>query len=343
MERQKILVVALGRIGDLVLITPIFRALKGLEPVPEVHLLAGRNNYRAVEAHPFIDRVHVYTKRPWGTARLIYALRTTQFDLWIDPKDHPSSESRLLARIGRHRTSVGFNPPDKHRAFTYSVIPHTEQRGVHMSSRCLRALEPLGIHSEDATPVLGVDPLAAEHLSAFLKEHAVSGYCLVNISGAIPDRTWQIEKWIALINAIAWESDCHLLICALARDWRQARLIVESTANALLYPTPSIVEVIAAVARADLVLTVDTSIVHIASAFDKAILSLHANIHREYTKYRPLSQHARCVLPAEEGAMVGEITLERVLGEYRSLRDEVQQTRRQSNAPAPIARGSQMP
>ncbi|MGH8602647.1 MAG: glycosyltransferase family 9 protein, partial [Gammaproteobacteria bacterium] len=156
-----------------------------------------------------------------------------------------------------------------------------------------------------------------------LEEHAVSTYTLVNISGAIPDRTWQTEKWIGLINTIARESKRHFLICCLARDRVQARQIIQSTANTRLYETPSIIEAVAAVARADLVLTVDTSIVHIASAFNKAIVSLHANIYREYTKYRPLSQHWRGVMAAEEGATVGEIALEKVLSEYRSLRDEL--------------------
>ncbi|MFH0352431.1 MAG: glycosyltransferase family 9 protein [Chromatiales bacterium] len=323
MKRQKILVVALGRIGDLVLVTPIFRALKQLDPTPEVHLLAGQNNYRTVQAHPFVDKVYVYTKKPWSTLQLIYTLRTTCFELWIDPKDHPSRESRFFARIGRYRTAVGFNTPGKPRVFTHSVIPHTEQPGVHLSSRALRALEPLGIYAQDARPVLGVDPQAAQRLCEFLKEHAISAYCLVNISGAIPDRTWQTEKWIGLINTIARESKRHFLVCCLARDRVQARQIIQSTANTRLYETPSIIEAVAAVARADLVLTVDTSIVHIASAFNKPILSLQPNIYHNYTKYRPLSQHSRCVMAAKEGATVGEIELEKVLGEYLSLRDEL--------------------
>ncbi|MGH8659352.1 MAG: glycosyltransferase family 9 protein [Gammaproteobacteria bacterium] len=323
MKRQKILVVALGRIGDLVLVTPIFRALKQLDPIPEVHLLTERNSYRAVQAHPFVDKVHVYTKKPWSTLQLVYTLRTTRFDLWIDPKDHFSRESRLFARIGRYRTAVGFNRPGKPRVFTHSVIPHTEQLGVPMSTRALRVLEPLGIYAQDARPVLAVDPQAAQRLCEFLKEHAVAAYCLVNISGAIPDRTWQTEKWIDLINTIARESDGYFLICCLPRDYVQARQILQSTAKTCLYETPSIVEVIAAVAHADLVLTVDTSIVHIASAFNKAIVSLHANIYREYTKYRPLSQHSRGVMAAKEGATVGEIALESALGAYRSLRQEL--------------------
>ncbi len=322
MKGQKILVVALGRIGDLVLITPVFRALKQLDPSPEVHLLAGRNNYRVVQAHPYIDKVHVYTKRPWSTLSLIYRLRNANFDLWIDPKDHLSRESRFFARIAAAKISVGYNADGKRRIFTHSVIPHTEQLGVHMSTRSLTALAPLAIVATDTRPVLGVEPQAAQRLHRFLKAREIRGYHWVNISGAIPERTWPTARWIALINAIGKEENCCFLLCCLSRDRAIAEDILEHTANTCRYPTASIIDAVAGVAHADLIVTVDTSIVHIASAFNKPILSLHPNIYHNYTKYRPLSDSARDVLAPR--AMVGEISLESVLRAYRSLREEIE-------------------
>jgi ADP-heptose:LPS heptosyltransferase len=325
MKPQKILVVALGRIGDLVLVTPIFRALKQDNSAHEVHLLAGRNNHQLVRAHPFIDKVHVYTKKPLSTLKLLYTLQATRFDLWIDPKDHLSRESRFFARIGRAGISVGYNDPNKSRVFTHSVRPHTEQLGVHASIRALHALKPLGIYAADTRPVLTVDPESAQRLQAFLRAQGLPpSYYFVNISGAIPDRTWQIEKWIDLINRIGKRDNRHFLLGCLPRDRAQAEHILEHTANTSLYPTtPSIIDAVTAVAHADLILTVDTSIVHIASAFNTPIVSLHPNIYRVYSKYRPLSDKARCVMAPGEGAMVPEIPLEMVLREYRSLREEL--------------------
>ncbi|MGQ0658993.1 MAG: glycosyltransferase family 9 protein [Chromatiales bacterium] len=326
MKPQKILVVALGRIGDLVLVTPILQALKQDNPAHEVHLLAGRNNYQVVRHHPFIDRLYVYTKKPLGTLKLLYSLRSANFDIWIDPKDHRSRESRFFAKIGGARISIGYNETDKRQVFTHSVKPHTEQLGVHATVRALQTLKPLEIASEGARPVLAVAPEAGQRLLAFLKEQVISSYYFVNISGAIPGRTWQTEKWIALLNAIAHEDDAHFVLCCLPRDKAQAEQIGQRTANIFLYPTPSIIDAMAAVAHAQLILTVDTSIVHIASAFNKPIISLHANIYREYTKYRPISDQARCVLAPGDGAMVPEISLDQVLQEYHSLKGRLEKS-----------------
>jgi len=60
---KRICIVQLGRIGDLLLITPLFSALKAANPHSELHLLAGRNNYKIVEGNPFIDRAWVPSGR----------------------------------------------------------------------------------------------------------------------------------------------------------------------------------------------------------------------------------------------------------------------------------------
>jgi hypothetical protein len=51
--------------------------------------------------------VHVYTKRFFGTLRLLNSLLTTRFDVWIDPKEHYSTESAMLARMGRAPIKIG--------------------------------------------------------------------------------------------------------------------------------------------------------------------------------------------------------------------------------------------
>ena len=83
----------------------------------------------------------------------------------------------------------------------------------------------------------------------------------------------------------------------------------------------------AAVQAAELVITVDTSIVHIASAFNKPILSLHANMYREYSKYRPLSDIAHMVMAPAENALVPEIPFALVIDGYRDVCERMEALR----------------
>jgi ADP-heptose:LPS heptosyltransferase len=321
MNKKKILVVALGRIGDLVLITPIFPALKQDNPEHEVHVLAGRNNYKTIAHHPFIDKLHVYRKRPLDTLKLLYKLRKERYELWIDPKDHPSSESRLFVRLCNPPTSVGFND-SKHRLFSHSVTGAAEHYGVHLTLRALRALEPLGIRSTNSRPVLAVDEASSRSLREFLTRNKMDSYCYVNISATDPARHWTTEHWIAFIKVLEEEGRDVVLCCTPADD-AHGRAILAATKNTVLYRTPSIEYVLAAVHAAELVVTVDTSIVHIASAFNKPILSLHANMYREYSKYRPLSDIAHMAMAPCENALVPEIPFALVLDGYRAVRQRM--------------------
>ncbi len=325
MEKKKILVVALGRIGDLVLITPIFPALKQDNPQHEVHVLAGRNNYKTIAHHPFIDKIHVYRKTPLSTLGLLYEIRKQRFDLWIDPKDHRSSESRLFVRLCGPQTSIGFND-EKHRFFSHSVVDAAEHYGVHMTVRALRVLEPLGVYSEKNQPVLAVDDASRRLLREFLDRHDVQRYCYVNISATDPARHWTTDNWIAFIKVLEEEGRKVVLCCTPADD-ANGRAILENTKNTVLYRTPSIDYVLAAVQAAELVITVDTSIVHIASAFNKPILSLHANMYREYSKYRPLSDIAHMVMAPAENALVPEIPFALVIDGYRDVCERMEALR----------------
>ena len=60
--RHKIFLVHLDRIGDLILMTLMFNALKEANPHNELHLLAGRNNYLLAGEQPLINKVHIFEK-----------------------------------------------------------------------------------------------------------------------------------------------------------------------------------------------------------------------------------------------------------------------------------------
>lgn len=326
MKKQKILVAGLGRIGDLVLITPIFQALKQDNPEHEIHLLAGRNNYQAVLNHPSIDHVHVYWKKPLNTLQLLHALRKAKFDIWIDPKDHKSSESRFFARIGNAPVSVGYNGYDdkRKRIFTHAVTPGEDQLCVHATERVLSALRPLGIKATETQPLLRVDGQAERALQDFLTDHAIDSYYFVNISATCEARQWPAENWIVLLKEIEAQAR-RFVLCSMPKDVPMAEQIIRNTNSAFLYQTKSIRDAMSAVKHAKVILTVDTSIVHIASAFNIPILSLHANLYREYTKYYPLSDHRRCVMAPGEGTFVDQIPLDVVVQEYHSLWEELQE------------------
>ena len=77
------------------------------------------------------------------------------------------------------------------------------------------------------------------------------------------------------------------------------------------YKTKSILDVAALIQNLQLVITPDTSIVHIASAFNVPVVSIHENNNDSYRLFAPKSQYSKTVfsksLKGIDGYSVNEL------------------------------------
>jgi heptosyltransferase-3 len=209
---SKICIVQLGRIGDLILTTPLIKTIRDAYPSAELHILAGRNNFFTLKGYPFVNSLHVHTKRPLKTVLLLLRLRRERFDLWIDPKDHHSTESRLFVRLARPRESVGFNRKNE-TLYTHSIKSNIEQFNDHAIDRYLNSVAFLGLKPAMQRPLLYCGKAAEEKIVSFLRINGITRYCHVHISASRPERYWEEAKWCALLKQLE-EKNVFCLISA---------------------------------------------------------------------------------------------------------------------------------
>lgn len=323
MVANKFLLVQLGRIGDLILMTPMFEILKKANPENQVCILAGRNNYQLAKRHPLIDGIFVYKKNLFRLIKLIQYLNQENFDYWIDPKDHFSKESYYFAKFSNAKTKIGFN----HQAmpvFDISTPSNTEQYHLHALDRNLNVLRLLNFNLENRLhrPVLFIENEADEKFNNFLAAHKiVDQYLCVNISAKTKNRYWEKENWKKFLGYLSDENWKSIVISA-PTDFDLAKEIINGN-NALYYKTESIVDVFPVVKNAFLVITPDTAIVHIAAAFDKPLLGLYENYEPNYLKFSPLSSMNRMVMDPAPGAKLSQISVELLIGNFLYLLDDI--------------------
>ena len=70
---MKILIVILGRIGDMILATPMFNELVRHYPDAEIYVLAGRQNNIIVQNNPVLKKVIIFNKNPFFILKTIFA------------------------------------------------------------------------------------------------------------------------------------------------------------------------------------------------------------------------------------------------------------------------------
>lgn len=321
-----VLLVQLGRIGDFILATPMLRALAALRPAPKVTVLASPAAARLARGHPLAAEVLRYDKNPARLAALLAALRRRRFDWWLDPKDHFSREGAFLARWGRAGAKVGFLPAGARGPFDHALPSAEENAALHATARNLRALAPLGLDPAGLDPRPALFPLEEEEraFAAFLggSDATGPGYVLAHLSARREIRHWPGTAWEELLRAVA--ADGHpILITADPLEAAHAAGLAGVTPGARHYPTRSIRALLPAVRRARLVVSPDTSVVHVASAFDRPLLGLYSNIPWNTRKFAPLSTLARVVVPPAEQGLLHEIEPAAAVAAYRELVQEL--------------------
>ncbi|MCB0278267.1 MAG: glycosyltransferase family 9 protein [Calditrichaeota bacterium] len=315
------LIVQLGRLGDLILMTPMFQAIKKNYPDSKITVLCGRNNYSFLSDYPLVDEILVHWKKPLRFLQLLKTLKTTHFDYWIDPKDHFSRESHFFAAKANADHKIGFNIEKKH-SFDIPLKSQDEQYDMLVVDRNLAALSTLNIDMSDNRPKLFETDNSIHKRDQFLQEKSISEYIHINISASLKERFWPTEKWKQLVGKIA-SKDCMILISSDPSDSAIAEEIADTNRHCFRYPTNSFSDVISLVKAAKLVISPDTSIIHIAGAFNRPVIGLYANRPWNLKKFYPLSDKSKVVINQESDTFIDAITVDNVFSAFRKLEEEI--------------------
>ncbi|MBI3258961.1 MAG: glycosyltransferase family 9 protein [Ignavibacteriae bacterium] len=301
---MKILIVQIGLYGDMVLTTPLFREIHTKYPDAQIHILASRKNYKIIESNPHIQKIWIYEKN-LKIVQLMFALRAEKFDVWIDPKDHASSESSLLAKFSNAKIKIGWNNEESN-IFTHPTN-HLNNPNHHRIETNLAALVPLGITPQsDLLPELFPLKDSEQFVERFLG--GIGTPVVVNISAGNESRYLPIETWQKICNGIR----LPIVLNYIPNDANFATEIKGNNPNINLFQSRSILDAVSLIKRARILISPDTSVIHIASAFNIPTLGLYSSFEWNYIRFKPLSSQSLAI-QSKEGKAVRDIASDEIL------------------------------
>ncbi|MBI5623948.1 MAG: glycosyltransferase family 9 protein [Elusimicrobia bacterium] len=260
----------LGRVGDLIISTPVLRSLRRAHPGARILLVVGERCADTARLIPFVDEVAVHggLARPLATARLAASLLGRRWDLLIDLNPSFSRTSAALAFLARATEKLSLRKGRLDAAFTRQVAPAGESE--HMLDRYRRLASAFGGVFEDRTELV----LRPEHEKA-------AGWLLME-AGVLPDKRnvlihpgnfkkydhrWPEEKFAALTRRLLKEPDVRPVFLAGPGEEARVREILALTGAAVPLVAPGPIGVTAAVlARFDLAVVNCTGTMHLAAA-----------------------------------------------------------------------------
>lgn len=300
---DSVAILAQEKLGDAILLTPLIGNLRRAFPRLEIHVVVfSRPVFDFFSADRNVTAVHNARKQ---LSRYLKEVLARRFDLLFNTKDHPSTNFLIQTLLIRARIKAGIANPF-HEGL-YDLLSDIGWHNHIVVKNCA-LLEMLGVaHTpEECRPYIPEMPV--QHgLQAFADSLGGKGFVGLNISAGGPLRYWTEEKWNALVDRFP---DLRFIVFSAPVDL-EAKQRLETRSNVVPSPaTKNLYEVSLLLRNLRLLVTPDTSLVHIASCHAVPVVGLYREAPQDLSRFAPyLTQH---ILIASTTTRVSDIGVDEV-------------------------------
>jgi len=285
-KQENILVVRYGTIGDTIFSTAFFRELRNTKPNAIIDALVENNSAGILKNCPYINNLH-YLKKKYRDILYYLSLFRNYDTIYFLKNDRFLSFCALISRI---KNRIGFDVPRNVGLTT--KIPYGEDK--HEIDYYLDLLKSSGItiHNTNTEVWLNKEKSKkVEQLINKLNEPKV----LIHASSRFKLKDWNSEKWNEIIYRLTTKYDCSIVFVGGNGDKEVYNKIlsinkkIDDSKIFNLCGELQIEETLELVNKMDLVLGIDSGVVHIAAALNiPSILLLGPT---SLTKWKPRSNN----------------------------------------------------
>lgn len=283
---NKILIINLGGIGDILLSTPALSALKNKFPKAQISMLVVPRVYELVKDSCYIDNSFLFHKRNSLISFLrnlitLFILRKMHFDLAINMRtivsQRSASKIKFLLDSINPKVKAG-RDTDGRAKFLDIKIPETLIGQKYEMDYDIEMARVLGAEAMDRSIDFEIDEKSVKEVDRILEEEgAAKDSILIGIHpGGWSSRRWPEENFSKAADGIAEKISCTIVITGAKNEAGLAgKLIKISRAKAInLTGKLSIKELEALIKRCRLYISNDTGPMHIAAGLKTPLVAI---------------------------------------------------------------------
>jgi heptosyltransferase I len=294
---RRIGILKTAAIGDTLLLSAVLPSLRRRHRNASLILITGVDNAPAATLLGDMIDEHVVV-RPTAPLAALIAIRRLRLDVLLECGPWPRLDA-LLATLSAARYRVGFRVKGYARHFGFDgVVDHSST--IHQFENLQRLAATIGgddwmLPSLKAPGVLSCQRLPA---GRFAVCHPWSGGHMGHV------KEWPEARWVELASALHERHELRILIGGGPRDASRARNLAALMEQAGCVATSvagdySLVELADVLVASQLVVSVNTGVMHLASLLGAATISLEGPValHR----WRPIGPRVRSVVSTLPG------------------------------------------
>lgn len=299
---KRILLVRTDRIGDVLLSTPVIKALRDHYPHAYIAMMVAPYAKEVVEGNPWLDEVIIYDKdakhKSWRrTLKFSRNLAKKRFDLVIAL--HPTNRAHMVTFLAGIPKRLGYDR--KLAALLTDKIAHSKQLGEkHELEYNLDFLRHLGIEAQDKRTHIPLKPESEKWAVELLeKENITAKDKLLGIhpGASCPSKIWPVERLAQVADKLAEKYGFKVIILAGPKDLAKAEVTQKQMRHPVLNLAgkTSVSQMASILKRCALFISNDSGPVHIAGAVGTPVISIFGRAQKGLSPKRwgPLGKRDR--------------------------------------------------
>jgi heptosyltransferase-2 len=278
---KRILIVRTDRIGDVLLSTPVIKALRDKYPCAYIAMMVSAYAKDIVDGNPYLDQVIIYDKdgkhRSWARSmKFATRLKKKKFDLAVIL--HPTNRLHLVSffagiprRIG-YDLKLGFLLTDR--------IKHTKQFGKkHELEYSLDLIRYLGIEPKDKNLFMPIRQESEAEVEELFRQEGINKsdrLLAIHPGASCPSKIWPNERFTQVADRLAEKYGFKVLVIAGPKDITKAEKVIEIMKHSVinLAKKISVSQLASVLKRCQLFISNDSGPVHIASSVGTPVISI---------------------------------------------------------------------
>jgi lipopolysaccharide heptosyltransferase I len=309
---ERILIVRLGALGDVVHVLPALSALSETLPSASIDWVVETASSSLLRGHPQIDTLHVLPRKEWSrnlgkpgrwigigvqARRILRDLRGAKYDLAVDFQGN--LRSGVVTFLSGARARLGFgkgaSKENSHLFYTHKVVPDRED--LHKVDKNLALLAPLGRRPDPIPAAVLPDAPGGESMEKALSDlprPVVAVHPGVSRFGAL--KAYPLRSFSALCRELVSGTGGSVILTYGPGEREDAEAVALEAGPSVRPATESgsLLDLVETFRRVDAVVGVDTGPTQLAGVTGKPVVALYGP--KDPVIYRPVGDRVEVVV-----------------------------------------------
>ena len=284
-DGDKILIIKLGSIGDVVHTLPCLAALRAEFPGSYIGWLIEQRSSDLIKDHPLLDKAFIFQRKIRHVWPTIKQIRQEQFQWAIDFQG--TYKSQFLSLLSGAHYRVGYDKTREYCPLAYNFKIPLSTMDKHAVDRNIELLQAIGGNSQDTIQFpIPVNDYQKQKIISLLATKHIQNYCVISATAGKQANTWEPLKFSRLADSIVKRWNLSVLFIGHQDDHGINHKIISMSQGKNIFNLAgffTLKETVYLLSQAKFIICGDTGPMHLAVAAHCPVIALFGGSNPQRT------------------------------------------------------------